>query len=226
MDIRPGVVWNVFDEIAISVPHAIHIFKLEIDHYSYKTGDKLFSVLSPAEQIKSNRFHKEADQIRYATTRHALRVILSKFTRTPPELIEFHQTGNKKPAINGLEFNVSHSGNLILIGVSASALGIDVEYVNPDFDFSTLINTCFNVEEQLHVKSPEDFYLLWTRKEALLKNTGEGLSDELHEVTCMDSFALRDGIRYEIKSFSTECYIFSLSSISHQQSLYFWNLMD
>ena len=226
MDIRPVVVWNIFDELAISVPHAIHIFKLEIDQYSDQTGDKLFSVLSPAEQIKSNRFLKKTDQIRYATTRHALRVILSKFTGIPPELIEFHKTGNKKPAINGVEFNVSHSGNISLIGVSTSALGIDVEYVNPDFDFSTLINTCFNVEEQLHIKLPEDFYLLWTRKEALLKNTGEGLSNELYEVTCMAPFALRDGIRYEIKSFSTEQYIFSLSSISHQQSLYFWNFMD
>jgi 4'-phosphopantetheinyl transferase len=223
MDVTTGIEWRVFNKIAISDPNAIHIFKLEIDTYSDKVGEKELSILSVAEQNKSNRFLRETDKIRYMITKHALRHILSTFTLIPPRLIEFDQKANKKPAINGIEFNVTHSENLILIAVSSFAVGIDIEYVNPDFDFSPLIDSCFNIEEQIHIKSAKDFYLLWTRKEALLKNTGEGLSDQLNEVTCMDCNTIRHGIEYEIKSFSTGQYIFSLSTVYNQQQLQFWN---
>ena len=81
------------------------------------------------------------------------------------------------------QFNVSHSGDLLLIAIAINrAVGVDVEQVRTDVDFDAIAARFFSVAEQrLLAALPQDlkrcaFYSCWTRKEAYLKARGDGLA--------------------------------------------------
>ena len=82
-----------------------------------------------------------------------------------------------KPYMPGAEvqYNLSDSGDRILIAVSRQAVGIDVEYVKPKFYYDTILPLNFTQEEIDFISggdSSNRFFMLWTRKEAILKATG------------------------------------------------------
>lgn len=86
--------------------------------------------------------------------------------------------------------NVAHAGEWVLLAIGRAAVGIDVEEIKSDFWYEELLSSVFSPEEQRHIRSSgqprRQFYDGWTRKEALLKATGNGLSDELAAVPCLD----------------------------------------
>ena len=82
----------------------------------------------------------------------------------------------------GLETSVSHSGDVVLVAITAAGrVGVDVEFVETRSHADMLPSVCTKAE-QAFVKTPEDFYAYWTRKEAILKATGEGLHRDMTDV--------------------------------------------
>ncbi len=81
-----------------------------------------------------------------------------------------------------LFFNLSHTDNLILIAIANSPVGVDVEKNERNADKEAIIKHFFSErEQQSFFSQPEEerqlaFVKGWTRKEAILKTTGEGLS--------------------------------------------------
>ena len=97
---------------------------------------------------------------------------------------------NGKPFLQDLPyfFSLSHSGTLAACSIADRAIGLDVQIrrqVTPAF-----IKRCFTEEEQLYLErsdSPvEAFTMLWTRKESLLKMTGEGLARSLNSFSVLE----------------------------------------
>lgn len=84
-----------------------------------------------------------------------------------------------KPMIDGLEFSLAHSGNLVICAVSYKPVGCDVEAIREapkgvaERYFSdgekTYLSRFFG-EEYNHA-----FFRIWTMKESYVKMTGEGL---------------------------------------------------
>lgn len=103
------------------------------------------------------------------------------------EAPEFDYLEGGKPVIKGhpeICFNFSHSGNVALCAIDSQPVGADVETkrkITP-----SLIAYTMNDEEQALIASaPESlpaFLALWTRKEAALKLTGEGIRSDLKTV--------------------------------------------
>jgi 4'-phosphopantetheinyl transferase len=78
---------------------------------------------------------------------------------------------------------VSHSGSLALYAVTRGRLvGIDVEEIRPIPDADQVAERFFSPAEQVALRAMPDerrldaFYACWTRKEALVKALGDGLS--------------------------------------------------
>jgi 4'-phosphopantetheinyl transferase len=105
-----------------------------------------------------------------------------------------------KPALDGtstpvdLRFNLAHSGRLALYAVALQVeVGIDVERVRAGVDFLGIAARFFSLREAAGLcrLSPElrtpAFVALWTRKEAAVKATGEGLSDRLATPAASDA---------------------------------------
>jgi hypothetical protein len=70
-------------------------------------------------------------------------------------------------------FNISHSANYVVCAIADSPVGIDIEggrKVN-----RSVAKRYFTEEEIESIHSDEDFFKIWTFKEALGKYTGEGL---------------------------------------------------
>ncbi|PWS29200.1 hypothetical protein DHW03_05090 [Pedobacter yonginense] len=197
-----------------------HVFCVSIEAYFNKISNYK-AVLNDEEIAKSERYSHHHSKITYITSRYFARKILSQFTNGGiPSEICFKSKKNKKPAVDGIEFNSSHSGNLLLFVINASEVGVDIELMNENFDFSPLFENCFNDIEISTINQSENkiltFYQLWTRKEALLKATGEGLVDDLSSIDCLSNSVLRNNAQYQIQSFILEeNYIASLAMLSN-----------
>lgn len=91
---------------------------------------------------------------------------------------------------DNIYFNISHSGNCVICAISRDfELGIDVEEIRPIVvqDFSTQ----FNTDEMNSIYGSEDrllaFYNLWTKKEAVIKADGRGMSVPLQSIVFKNS---------------------------------------
>lgn len=77
---------------------------------------------------------------------------------------------------DGLRASLSHTPGLVAVAVGAVAVGVDVEAVRGDADWSALAH--YVVADGEPRPLPGDlagWFDLWTRKESALKMTGEGL---------------------------------------------------
>jgi 4'-phosphopantetheinyl transferase len=147
------------------------------------------SVLSADEIVRASRFHFEKDRIYFTRCRSALRSLLATYLVIPATEIRFEYLTSGKPQLaadqnpQALQFNVSHSANIALIAVgSAHRLGIDIERIRSDVDTAALAERFFSLRERAGLEALPNhlrvtgFFACWTRKEAFLKATGDGLS--------------------------------------------------
>jgi 4'-phosphopantetheinyl transferase len=189
--------------------------------------DSFLSIMQPDEIVRANRYFKTNDKNRFIVSRGALRNVLGKYLNQLPATIEFEKGINKKPYIKNtgdidLYYNMSHSGDWILLAISSSEIGVDTEFVNQSFDYKEVIQENFSTPEINYLDknlSAERFFMLWTRKEALLKATGKGLDDELKLIPCLDgihfvqSSVMASTDNWRVSSF--ELYEQYIASIAH-----------
>lgn len=203
-----------------------NIFKVTIDQNFNSIKSRYKQVLSDKELAKISRYHHLEDQERYIVSKYLLRCILSHFINIAPSEIQFHQHKNKKPYVDGIEYNVSHSKNYLLIAFSPNPIGIDIEYLNKDFDFESLLSDYFAPEECAFINSGKDsklnFYHLWTRKEAILKASGEGLTDHLNQLNVLEDYIIRRNINYHLDSFLIDDNYMATLAASNDDSLNYW----
>jgi 4'-phosphopantetheinyl transferase len=150
------------------------------------------TLLSVDERARADRFVFERDRRRYVVAHARMRELLARYLRRPPASLEFRAGEHGKPDLvdgGGLRFNLSHSNDLALLAVGVTNdLGVDVERIRrmPD----NLAERFFAEEECRALAAlrgdvrMSGFFSCWTRKEALLKGIGTGLSGGL------DSFAV------------------------------------
>lgn len=134
------------------------------------------------------------------------RLVQQQSFREPPII---GRTPNGKPFfLNDVlpSFSLSHSGEwavACLGSPSDGSVGIDLEWVRPNRNLIQLSERFFSVSEQLFLRQSqqlaEDFYLLWTKKEAYAKLTGQGIfdgcRDSIAEHIHQKSFRVTDGLQ-------------------------------
>jgi hypothetical protein len=94
------------------------------------------------------------------------------------------RTARGKPVIDApAGMSVSYSGDLCLLAVNgAGDVGVDMEVVREDLDFMGIAKACFAPAEILLLEAlrgrrrVENFFALWTGKEAVLKFLGQGIA--------------------------------------------------
>jgi len=146
-------------------------------------------ILSPDEAKRASRFHFSADRQRFVAARALLRIILASYLNLDPSDLRFSYSKKEKPSLapnhaaSGITFNLSHSGGIALYAFARGRdLGVDVEQVRRDIDVEPIASRFFSAHEQQQLsKFPpaervDFFFRCWTRKEAYIKATGDGLS--------------------------------------------------
>ncbi|MDZ7630666.1 MAG: 4'-phosphopantetheinyl transferase superfamily protein [Gemmatimonadaceae bacterium] len=156
-------------------------------------------VLAEHERERAGRFHFEHDRAAFITTRASLRRLLAEETRLPADQLQLPSDPNGRPFWAGadldppaarLDFNVSHSGPVAAIGISRGRrIGVDVEWHGRQRSLRDLEDQVMGPAEKAMLRELDDaahlkaFLACWTRKEALVKAIGLGLS---YPVTTID----------------------------------------
>lgn len=132
------------------------------------------------------------------------------------EMPVFKYSEHGKPSIVGhddIHFNISHCKKCVACYISREPVGIDVECIGRGTE--DLINYTMNEDEVEMIKHATDpkteFIRLWTRKEAVLKLTSEGINDNMKEVlspTRMKNITLTSTVRED------KGYVYSLAFFS------------
>lgn len=155
---------------------------------------RITPALSDEERGRMARFLRAADQERFLAGRGLLRALLGSCLGMPPKVIHFATGPRGKPLLatgqgRPLHFNVSHSGDLVAIALSTTfEVGVDVEEEGRLSDWQPVADRILSPREKAEMDTvpdrdrPRAFLNAWTRKEAILKATGEGLVDDLTRV--------------------------------------------
>ena len=154
----------------------------------------LETLLSIDEIQRANRYRFLKDRNQFVTSRGFLRLLAAAYLEQNPRAIQFLYSQKGKPELLtvpaglDLRFNVAHSGSVVLLAFAhGRRIGIDVEEVRNDFDTIEIAKRFFSSSEQAALASlpasqrHNSFFQCWTRKEAYIKATGDGLSLPLHQ---------------------------------------------
>lgn len=120
----------------------------------------------------------------------------------------FDYTVEGKPFIAShpdIHFSLSHSKNVALCAISDKPIGADVEV--PRNISPSLVSYTMNESEQEQINTSSNptmqFLHFWTRKEALLKLTGEGIRNDMKNV-------LAETVKYQFETIKKDSYIYSI----------------
>ncbi|MEU8551559.1 4'-phosphopantetheinyl transferase superfamily protein [Streptomyces roseoverticillatus] len=148
-------------------------------------------ILDPAERSRAAAFVRDLHRDRYIASHVGLRLLLGAYLATDPAAVVLVREPcpgcggpHGRPAAAGapLHFNLSHAGDLAFFAFADTPVGADVEQLQP-------AGVVEDVARVLHpdetaelaalpaARRPEAFARCWTRKEAYLKGTGTGLSE-------------------------------------------------
>ena len=168
----------------------VHLWFVRTNEVPPASYQALYDLLDAEERERAAAFYHDRDRITSVVTRGLLRRQLAHYDNRQPHEIQFSMVGNGKPALadSDIQFNVSHSGDRVLLGFSRAAeIGVDIE--DPERDLDDLLDISENFfapgERQLLRTLPatelrRGFFNCWTRKEAFIKVYGEGLSRDLN----------------------------------------------
>lgn len=146
------------------------------------------SLLTEEECGRADRFYFPLHRERFTLSRGLLRTLCGAYLNCPAAEVRFETGPYGKPFFSpkhpdtAIEFNMSHSEDRALFVFAAGIpVGADIEYMKKPHAYEGLVSRFFSVQEQHEFFSlPPDqrreaFYNGWTRKEAVIKATGQGL---------------------------------------------------
>lgn len=169
----------------------IHLWTVCLD----AAGEELIGSVCPFshhEVARANSYKSERLQKRFLSGRLKLRQILSLYTGSPVDKLEFSRGPEGKPFLKNhpqIRFSQSQSGDIQMVAVASGLeVGIDLEKVRHD-DFGVVARRFFSSDENDLLQTLtgkeklETFFRIWTRKEAYVKALGTGLSYPLTAFT-------------------------------------------
>ena len=181
-------------------------YKFNIQDLTAADYEKWYALMSKDKQVRVDRLRFEDDRKRTVSGEMLVRRAIAEWCGISAESIVFEKTETGKPFAKGLpaEFNISHSGDIIVCAVDDKPVGIDIEKIRP-IDLTVAKRICTD-EELLylfgHTPTGQDytyttdtqilnrFFELWTAKEAYGKCIGVGISELRQQVSVSEQYNL------------------------------------
>jgi 4'-phosphopantetheinyl transferase len=149
-------------------------------------------VLSNDEKARADRFLNPSHGYSFKIAHGRMRGILGQWIGAEPASLAFAVGPNGKPSLTGLAappaFNLTHSGALAALAVAdAGDIGVDIEEIRPIRE--NIAERYFSVSEVAQLRAlpiaeqDDAFFRCWTRKEAIVKALGDGLTMPLDRFT-------------------------------------------
>lgn len=157
-----------------------------------RDAEVCLTVLSAPEKERAARLRLAEDRARSIVARGSLRWILSAYSGVSAQALEIDAEERGKPRLRKpkttVEFNLSHSGEFVLLGITAGRrCGVDIERIRPRLSEEAIAERFFcSREVEWLGKTAGGFVRLWTAKEAVIKAVGQGLAIPLSGVDVKD----------------------------------------
>ena len=184
--------WPVDDDPPELAPGAVRVFSASL------SGPAELELLTAAERERAEGFATAELTRRWSRARAALRRVLAAYAEVEPAEVAIEPAACvhcgephgkpylAAPALGWLRFNLSHSGDLVVVAVAhGREVGVDVESTRAGRSVEGIAGRWFNAREATALKEADAprrealFYRLWARKEAYLKATAEGIAGSL-----------------------------------------------
>ena len=147
----------------------INLYKILLSDDNIRDVETFYDFLP--EKLKCRLREKNEDErIRSLACYYLLNNALQT---TDFSLCDLYYSDSGKPLIDGIYISFSHKDKMCVLAVSDTPCGVDTEKITKK-DYKSLSR--FSKKEQEFAKrSPYGFIELWTKKEAVVKLTGEGI---------------------------------------------------
>ena len=191
------------------------LYFIEIDESINKNiFNKLLLLTSEEKQKKINKFRFDVDKSLSLYPDILVRFLACKELNISNDALQFGINKYGKPYLTNYPdfyYNISHTRNAIIVGISNKEIGVDVERIKA-FD-SKIAERFFSVNEINYIRSISSnqdvrFYEIWTKKEAYTKWIGKGLSVSLKSFDVTS-----DELSQKISTFENYGYICSICCI-------------
>ena len=157
-------------------------------------GDRM---LSSVETARANRFHLKEHRSRFEATHTLLRLLVGRLSGFEPASLRFGKGHHSKPILasptgTDIHFNMSYTQGRTIVGLEKGhPIGVDIEWTKRPLDIDSMLEACFSSRERAYITAQpvgmlHRFFTLWTRKEAILKLTGEGIGEHLPYFEVLD----------------------------------------
>lgn len=177
------------DPAQMGQPNEVHIWRVKTNESNVTA---LQPCLSETERAHSKRFAYLDNRNEFIVARGFRRYLLSRYLGVPPYDVQFQHGPYGKPELahqmnpGRIQFNISHSSGVILAAVSFDReVGIDIEFLDARVEFREFASLVFSSAEIARVsqlrgdEQRRSYFQHWTRKEAFVKASGEGISDRI-----------------------------------------------
>ena len=146
---------------------------------------RLLPLVSPQRREQALRYAHTFGQYCCLKSYEMLTALLASTPYTLHSTPSFLYNEHGAPYLeDGPYFSISHCKQGIVVAVSETPIGIDIEAIRPLNE--GLVQKAMNPQEQAQIAAaanPEqEFIRLWTRKEAYVKMLGTGIISDMHQI--------------------------------------------
>ena len=134
---------------------------------------KMASFLTNDDFLKCKRYKTEQGYKEHVSSLYLKKRFIGEF--------EISKTG--KPISNNAYFNISHSGEYVVLAISNSDIGVDIEHVKETKD--DIKKYISSNEEYEYIKSDLNFFEVWTSKESISKAVGCGITNNVKAIPAL-----------------------------------------
>lgn len=168
----------------------VHVWLVPDERSEHVLAD-LLGVLDDGERQRAAAYRSADDRRHFVVAHGAVRHIVAGRTGAAASGIRWVRGPHGKPELAGagagVQVNLSHSGDVAMVAVTASRpVGVDVQRIVPHLDAVAMARRYFPPAEAESVRAAPDpetrsalFARLWSRKEALVKAHGGRLTEGL-----------------------------------------------
>jgi 4'-phosphopantetheinyl transferase len=156
-------------------------------------------LLSEPERTRAESFHQVAARRQFTAATALLKVAVAETAGCDPFDVELRRECQDCRRLHGRpevvggtpKVSISHSGDRVAVALCADGpVGVDVEQVSPDVDVESMLRLVLGDAERRAFGEVQGtqarlqaFFQCWTRKESVLKATGDGLRIPMSSVT-------------------------------------------
>jgi len=184
------------------LPRTVWCWRICVGDIPKERHSALCEILSPGEKIRADRLERTDNRRNFIAAHAGLRLLLAAALGRRAEDIHLTPSDMGKPMLVdcALEFNLSHAGEIVLIALASGvSIGVDVEQPRAMPDRDAIARRFLHPGEVADLAlltgrvAELAFFRCWTRKEAVAKALGLGLSLALdqYRVSCRPDEAAR-----------------------------------